>query len=923
MSDGVVVCAPDGRVVQCSAEAAALLDTSEDVIADRQLVDVFPLILCPDGRQIPGQSPIWHYAAPDRPFVRGIAQGGGLMQWVRFDRYSIPVSRDQRSNNSPRNVESLNDPESWVQDESQNQSILLVLSATQFPFPMTDTAARPPSVYDEDVGGASAGSPRPSVASLEQRSQGGALGEASPQISSTGRDQDRRGPGRRGLGSRSAGPRIAGIRAPDLPGRGGTSDGLGTSTQVGFFRSTPQHGVIATDEGTEKLFGYAEDELRSIEIGELMYRPEEAEQLMAKRRKEGGLYREHVHCRRRDGSSFWGMLNSTPRKDQSGDVLYYDSVLVDITDQKEAQLALEASEELYRVLAENSVDIITRHALDSTYHYVSPAVESVLGYRPEEIMGRRAINWTHPEDLGIYRQIARALDEDARIKERVRFQHRDGHYVWLEVTGRLIRDPASDRGIEYVASSRDVTAQVKSEAVLRRAAQRLRILSDVSQATLQTTDLETVSQVALDALARAIPQLRSSILAFDVSENEATVLAVHVENGQEEAREEEGQARRQIDSGTGLPLSWLHTFATLRDGKNGRVDDLDAEDRSSPLLQQLYAMGVRSFISVPAIVEGQTIGALNIAHDHPHAFSEEDIGMAREVARLIALAMRQKQVQDDLVEAKETAEEMSRLKSAFLANMSHEIRTPLTAILGFADVLDAEPEAPHDEIARLISRSGQRLMETLDSVLQLSRLESGNLQLSPESADVLSEVRDVVSLMEPRARGEGIELTQELPDGPVEGRYDTMALYRVLSNLVSNAIKFTERGGQVTVRVEALHLDPERPETDPHPATDVLRATGKTREIVKIEVSDTGIGMNPSVIPKLFGAFRQESTGTRRSHEGSGLGLTIVQRLVRLMHGRIDVHSKKGEGSRFTIYLPKDASDPHIDLPPLGREPGE
>ena len=641
------------------------------------------------------------------------------------------------------------------------------------------------------------------------------------------------------------------------------------------------------------LLGYSAAELREIDPGRLTYDPETANWLLEKRESEGGLFREHVHLRRSDGRAFWGLLNSIPRRDERGNVLYYDSMLVDITDQKATQFALEASEELYRVLAENSVDVITRHALDSTYHYISPAIETVLGYRPEEMMGRRAIDLTHPEDLGIYRQIAQALDNNGRIKERARFRHKDGHYVWLEVTGRLIRDPLSDRGIEYVASSRDVTTQVESENVLRRAAQRLRVLSDVSQATLQTTDLETVCHVALDALSRAIPQKRSSILSFDMDEEQATVLAVCTDASVDDIR---------VDVGAQIPLDWLHTVRALRDGEHGHVEDL-AQVSLSPLLRRLSEMGIRSFISVPAVVEGQTIGALNLGHDETHAFSTDDVAMAGEVARLIALAMRQKQVQDDLVKAKEEAEEMSRLKSAFLANMSHEIRTPLTAILGFAEVLDAEAEPPHDGIARLISRSGQRLMETLDSVLQLSRLEAGKLQLSPEPIDVISEVKEVITLMRPRASNEGVHLVLDVPDTSVEGRYDAMALFRVLSNLVSNAIKFTERDGQVTVRVQTI-------ESGPLTASEQSDDKGKT---VRIDVKDTGIGMNPSVIPELFGAFRQESTGTRRSHEGSGLGLTIVRRLVDLMHGYIEVESEKGKGSTFHVYLPQDASEWHAD----------
>ncbi|PEN13146.1 hypothetical protein CRI94_10895 [Longibacter salinarum] len=794
MSDGVLVCASDGRILECSDGAAAMFGCVPEEAVGRPVHELVGPCLCPDGRAVSPDDPIG-FSGESGSFIRGLMRPNRPLQWVEFDPHR-PSTHNASTERAP--------------------AVVFVLTRTSFPFVSRDDDRIETS--EEQVVG-----PNRSVERASQRT------------SEVGEPVD-------------------------------TVGDLGQT--VGRYRSTSEHGVFAADAGMVSLFGYSAETLRTTDADQLLVNPSHAKTLREKRREKGLLHREEVHFRRRNGTSFWGLLTSLPAYGEDANVRFYDNIIVDITDLKETQFALEASEELYRVLAEHSVDIVTRHAMDSTYHYVSPSVESVLGYTPEELMGTRAIDITHPEDLGLYQQIGRALDEDARIKERVRFLHKDGHYVWLEVTGRLVRDPETDAGIEYVASSRDVTLQVESENVLRFAAQRLRILSDISQATLQTTDLETVCQVALDTLARAVSQTRSSILAFHEEKGYAEVLAVRSPGDEE------------IDEGTVLSLEWLHTYDDLRHGRDGWVSDLNTLSTSSPLLNRLEKMGIQSFISVPAIVENRTVGALNIAHDEPDAFTFDDVAIAREVGRLIALAMRQKQYQEDLVEAKEEAEEMSRLKSAFLANMSHEIRTPLTAILGFADVLATEAQSPHDELARLISRSGHRLMETLDSVLQLSRLEAGNLQLNPEPVNIIEEVREVITLMEPRAEEEEVDLHVEMPDHAVEGQLDAMAFFRVLGNLVNNAIKFTERGGSVNVSVRAEN------------------------DMVVVVVQDTGIGMVPSAIPQLFGAFRQESTGTERSHEGSGLGLTIVRRLVDLMGGTIDVESTKGEGSTFTIQLP-------------------
>jgi PAS domain S-box-containing protein len=245
-----------------------------------------------------------------------------------------------------------------------------------------------------------------------------------------------------------------------------------------------------------------------------------------------------------------------------------------------------------------------------------------------------------------------------------------------------------------------------------------------------------------------------------------------------------------------------------------------------------------------------------------------------------------KRRKQQLKDAKEKAEEMNRLKSAFLANMSHEIRTPLTSILGFAEAIgdaastaEAE-EAPIDEFAQRISKSGHRLLETLDSVLDLSQLEAGSMTLSRTSVDLTEEVREAVDLLNQKAEEEGVFLHTECPDAPVSVYTDQGALRRILRNLLSNAVKYTDEGGQAWIRVR------------------------KDDEGAVLEVEDTGIGMDPDRVPKLFNAFEQESTGTDRSHEGSGLGLAIVDRLVHEMGGSLEVDTEKGVGTCFTVRLP-------------------
>lgn len=233
----------------------------------------------------------------------------------------------------------------------------------------------------------------------------------------------------------------------------------------------------------------------------------------------------------------------------------------------------------------------------------------------------------------------------------------------------------------------------------------------------------------------------------------------------------------------------------------------------------------------------------------------------------------------ELIQAKEQAEEMSRLKSAFLANMSHEIRTPLTAILGFADVLE-EMAPTKNEFVNLIQQSGTRLLHTLDSVLDLAQLEAGSKTITPQSVDLVKKISEPVQMFKPQAARNGLTLTLEAPDEPVILSVDPAGLVRIVTNLISNGVKFTQEGG-ITVRIR--------------PADDY----------VDIDVEDTGRGIDEQFQKHLFEAFKQESTGLDRSHDGTGLGLTIVKQLTELMNGSISVASEKGEGSRFTVTLPR------------------
>ena len=235
-------------------------------------------------------------------------------------------------------------------------------------------------------------------------------------------------------------------------------------------------------------------------------------------------------------------------------------------------------------------------------------------------------------------------------------------------------------------------------------------------------------------------------------------------------------------------------------------------------------------------------------------------------------------------EAREQAEKAAQLKSSILANMSHEIRTPLTAVLGFADILREEVPDDLREYAETVHSGGQRLLNTLNDILDLARLDAERAPVEPEDLDVVAVVEGAVGLLASLARRKGLGLHVQSAVRALPAHHSRTSLERVVTNLVGNAIKFTERG---EVRV-SLHA------ADGHFA---------------VRVKDTGVGIADAFLPDLYEAFKQESNGHARSHEGTGLGLAITKRLVDLMGGEIRVWSRKDEGTLFEAAFPARAPE--------------
>ncbi|WP_119841285.1 ATP-binding protein [Salinibacter ruber] len=322
------------------------------------------------------------------------------------------------------------------------------------------------------------------------------------------------------------------------------------------------------------------------------------------------------------------------------------------------------------------------------------------------------------------------------------------------------------------------------------------------------------------------------------------------------------------------------------------VDDLRAED------DPLDYGDARSAAFFPV----GTHGTISVGDVERGAIDSFDGGLIEVLAAHAAVVLDRLDQEEALRTAKQEAEEASQMKSALLANTSHEFRTPLTSIIGFAEeiaTMAEDDDAPIGRFADHIENSGRRLLGTLDAILNLSRLQGGTLRRPSEPTDMTTVAEEAADQFYPEAVEADITLRTEANGTPVWTRADPEGLRIALQNLISNAVKYTEPGGDVWIRVR----------------------TGD--EAAVLEVEDTGVGMDPAQTETLFEPFRQESEGMGREYEGTGLGLAVTKEAVEQMGGAIEVETEKGAGSRFTVRLPEAKAPEKVGDPsasaPLGN----
>jgi signal transduction histidine kinase len=456
----------------------------------------------------------------------------------------------------------------------------------------------------------------------------------------------------------------------------------------------------------------------------------------------------------------------------------------------------------------------------------------------------------------------------------------DGHYTWSEV--EPLRFPKSD-GVPLHPES-DGTLWLGTGKRLIRYAPARDTRADASapfEALVRQVTILPRGSVVYGGTPRSEQARPSLTLPYSANSLRIDVAATHMD------RVTAPRYQYRLDGRQSAWSDWTgrahvtfsnlwegtYTFRVRAEGERGRLSDVGSLTLHvrPPWYRSLWAY----------LLYG--VGALGLLLAFRHYYQ---IDQERREAQKQALKLeKEREVRQQLERANKRLREANQLKEDFLANTSHELRTPLTNILGFVDVLRDSATNGQEQFLDAIEKNSRRLERTLNALLDLSKLRSGSEDLDLEPTALGARVEQVARDFERSAGEKGLSFEVDRPDEEVYADADERYLDQILSNLIENAIKFTEQG-YVTVSV--------RPDD----------------EWARIAVEDSGIGIDEAFLPKLFEDFEQESRGRSRTHEGYGLGLAISSRLATRMDGQIDVESTKGEGSTFVLSLPRSAPRP-------------
>ncbi|HRJ70837.1 MAG TPA: PAS domain S-box protein [Terrimicrobiaceae bacterium] len=713
--------------------------------------------------------------------------------------------------------------------------------------------------------------------------------------------------------------------------------------------------LLWVSPAAERITGYSPEEILAMpDCFATLFAPEDLELVGRKHldamRGTGG---DDLECRllHRSGETRWLNVSWRTICDAEGQALGFRTSGADITAKKHSEELLRLSEERFRRFFELPLQGRCITAPNKGWVEVNEKLCSMLGYTREEILGMSWADLTHPDDLAadvaqFERVVAGEIDQYRMEK---RYLRKDGTVIWTEISVGCVRKP-DGRPEFFICVISDITSRKRSEDILRESEKRFRDMLENVHLVSATLDVHGTITFANEHLLKLTGWRREEILGrnwFDVfipaDSPVRTDPFLHIGQGRVPPQYENEILTRE---GKRRNIAWSN--ALLR-GSHGEIEgiagigvDITARKVTDTELRRLRAAveqtansivitNVRGLIEYvnPAFEKATGYSAAEVTGQSPRVLKSGEQGeefyhqlwqtisagkswhgqfhnrrkdgtlfwesatispvldATGEVLSYIAVKQditERKKMEADLIKALDLAEAANRAKGDFLAVMSHELRTPLNGVLGFADLLGETAMSKEQELyVQTIRESGAHLLAVVNDILDFSSIEKGRMKIGAAPITVADLIASACLAVQESAVHKGLDFRQTIDASvPERAMGDERRIRQILINLLGNAVKFTSRGSVIL-------------EVTAHP-------TGSRTELV-FAVKDTGPGIAPETIARLFKPFSQADSSLTRPFEGTGLGLAISQRLAEAMDGAISVSSVVGEGSTFTFHL--------------------